>query len=89
MKSLILKHALKNAFDFNGSVNDKVVLGAILKESSELRTKVPEVLKEIQVAIKEVSKLSKEEIKKKLEKLDPELLKEKKEEERRIKIWMV
>ncbi|MEK6939007.1 MAG: glutamate--tRNA ligase [Nanoarchaeota archaeon] len=82
MKSLILKHALKNAFDFNGSVNDKVVLGAILKESSELRTKVPEVLKEIQVAIKEVSKLSKEEIKKKLEKLDPELLKEKKEEKK-------
>lgn len=82
MKELIRKQVLKNAFDFNGSINDKVVLGAVLKEEIGLKTKVPEVLKEIQIIAKEVAKLSKEAIKKELEKTAPELLEEKKEEKR-------
>jgi len=80
MKQLIRKHALKNAFDFKGSVNDKVVLGAVLREAPELKTKVPEVLKEIQAVIKEISKLSPEQIHKELQKNAPELLEVKKEE---------
>lgn len=80
MKETILKCTLKNAYDFNGSINDKVVLGMVLKEKPELKAKVPEVLKGIQAAGKEISKLSKEELKKKLDKLAPELLQEKKEE---------
>ena len=75
----ILKHVLKNAYEF-GSVNDKVVLGLVLRENPELKKDVPNVLKEINKVIEEVSKLSKEEIKSKLEKIAPELLKEKKEE---------
>jgi glutamyl-tRNA synthetase len=82
MKETILKYVLKNAYDFNGSVNDKVVLGMVLKEKPELKAKVPEVLKGIQAAGKEVSKLSKEELKKKLDKLAPKLLQEKKEEKK-------
>jgi len=82
MKELIRKFALKNAFDFNGNINDKVVLGAVLKEAPELRTKVPEILKEIQTQAKEITKLSKEQVQKELHKIDPELLKEKKEEKR-------
>jgi glutamyl-tRNA synthetase len=82
MNAIIRKHALKNAFDFNGSINDKVVLGAVLKEAPELKTKVPEVLKEIQTQAKEVSKLSKEQIKKELQKIDPELLEVKKGEKK-------
>ncbi len=80
MKETILKHVLKNAYDFNGSVNDKVVLGMVLREKPELKAKVPEVLKGIQAAVKALSKFSKEELKKKLDKLAPELLQEKKEE---------
>jgi len=82
MKEIIRKHALKNAFDFNGSINDKVVLGAALKEAPELKTKVPEVLKEIQTQIKEIAKLSHEQIQKELKKINPELLETKKEEKK-------
>jgi len=80
MKEIILKYALKNAHDFGGKVNDKVVLGSVLREHPELKTDVPKVLKEIQNVIKEVSKLNQEQIKAKLEQLAPELLEEKKEE---------
>src|SRR3989339_547381 len=80
MKEIILKYALKNAHDFGGKVNDKVVLGSVLREHPELKTDVPKVLKDIQNVIKEVSKLNQEQIKAKLEQLAPELLEEKKEE---------
>ncbi|MBI4981167.1 glutamate--tRNA ligase [Candidatus Woesearchaeota archaeon] len=80
MKETTLKYVLKNAYDFNGSINDKVVLGMVLKEKPELKAKVPEVLKGIQAAGKEISKLSKEELKKKLAQLALELLQETKEE---------
>jgi len=73
-----LKWVLKNAYDF-GSVNPKFVLGMVLREKAALRKKVPLVLKEIEKAVEEVSKLSKSEIKKKLEKSGSELLKRKKE----------
>lgn len=63
-----------------GSVNNKVVLGLVLRENPELKKDVPNVLKEIAKSIKDVEKLSKEEIKAKLEKEYPDLLKEKKEE---------
>jgi len=79
MKTIVLKYVLKNALDFNGKANPKVVLGLTLKEKPELKRDVPKLLKEIEQAVKEVSKLKLEEIKSKLEKLAPELLKEKKE----------
>jgi len=81
MKDIILKHALKNAYDFDGKVNSKVVLGQVLRENPDLKREVPKVLKEIDAIIKaEIKGLSKADAKKKLEKLAPELLKEKKEE---------
>ena len=79
MKDTILKHCLKNIYEF-GSVNPKVVLGLTLRDHPDLKKDVPKVLKEIDNTIKEISKLSKEEAKSKLEELAPELLKEKKEE---------
>ena len=78
MKDIILKYVLKNQLDF-GSVNDKVVLGMVLRENSDLKKDVPAVLKEIASVIKEVSGLSKDEITAKLQKLDKSLLVEKKE----------
>lgn len=81
MKDIILKHALKNAYDFDGKVNPKVVLGQVLREKPELKKEVPKVLKEIDAVIKaELSEITKDKAKKKLEEIAPELLHEKKEE---------
>lgn len=79
MKS-ILKHALKNALEFNGKVNAKVVLGHVLRENPELKKDVPKLLKEIDLVINDVEKLSLTDIKKQLQTLAPELLREKKAE---------
>ena len=79
MKSIIEKHVLKNAADFNGKANPNAVLGRILSEHPELRKDVPKLMKQIQETIKSVEKLSADEQKKKLAKEAPELLNEKKE----------
>ena len=65
MKDTILKHCLKNIYEF-GSVNPKVVLGLTLRDHPDLKKDAPKVLKEIDNTIKEISKLSKEEAKSKL-----------------------
>src|SRR3989344_2769802 len=46
MKEHILKHVLKNALDFHGKANSKVVLGQVLKEHEELKKEFPKLLKE-------------------------------------------
>ena len=79
MKESILKHCLKNAFDFGGKVNTKVVLGLALRDNPLLKNDVPKLLKEIEKIAKEVESLSLEQIKVKLKQLAPELLKEKTE----------
>ncbi len=79
MHALIRKYVLKNAFDFQGKANSKVVLGAVLKEKPELKSDIPKLLKEIETAVKEVEKLSAEKIRKELEKNAPELLQLKQE----------
>jgi len=81
MKDIILKHALKNAYDFDGNINPKVVLGQVLRENPDLKKEVPKILKAIDQVIKEeLSEITKDKAKEKLQKLAPELLKEKKEE---------
>jgi glutamyl-tRNA synthetase len=78
MKDIILKYVLKNLLDF-GSVNDKVVLGMVLRDNPDLKKDVPKVLKEISAVVESVSGLSGKEITAKLKKLDSSLLVEKKE----------
>lgn len=80
MKEIILKYALKNALDFNGKVNKNVVLGLVLRDSPAFKKDVPNVLKEIERIISEVEMLPLPKIKQQLQKLAPELLREKKEE---------
>jgi len=79
MKEVIEKHVLKNALDFAGKANPKVVLGLILREKPDLKKNVPKLMQEIDKIVKEVSKLSLEEIKNKLKQDAPELLKQKEE----------
>ena len=80
MKDIILKYALKNALDFNGKVNKNVILGLVLRDNPAFKKDVPKLLKEIESVIKEVEAFPPAKIKKDLQKLAPELLKEKKEE---------
>ena len=80
MKDIILKHALKNALDFNGKVNKNVILGLVLRDDPSLKKDVPKLLKEIEKVVSEVEMMPLPKIKKDLQKLAPELLQEKKEE---------
>ncbi|MBI2662366.1 glutamate--tRNA ligase [Candidatus Woesearchaeota archaeon] len=80
MKDIVLKYVLKNAFDFRGKANSKVVLGAVLRENSALKSDVPALLKEIEKTIKDVEKMTLAEVEMKLGKINPTLLMEQKEE---------
>ena len=78
MKSIILKHCLKNALEFNGKANPNVVLGLTLREKPELKKDVPKLMKEISEVVKEVEKLNPAQIKDKLKEISPDMLKEEK-----------
>ena len=78
----IRRHALKNALDHKGSANPKAVAGKILGEHAELREKRAEMMKKIDIIVKEVNKLSLEEQRKALEQEAPEMLEKKEKKER-------
>ncbi|MBU0469864.1 MAG: glutamate--tRNA ligase [Nanoarchaeota archaeon] len=80
MDKNILKQVLKNALDFDGKANSKAVLGQVLRDNPELKKDVPKTLKQIDKIVQEVQQLPLEEIKNRLSKLAPELLKGKAEE---------
>ncbi|MFC1800857.1 glutamate--tRNA ligase [Nanoarchaeota archaeon] len=86
MKDLILKHALKNAMEFEGKPNPGAVLGRVLSEKPELKKDIPKLRKDIEIVIKGIEKLSLEEQQKKLKSLAPELLKEKKEKKKGLEL---
>ncbi|PIN76753.1 glutamate--tRNA ligase [Candidatus Woesearchaeota archaeon CG10_big_fil_rev_8_21_14_0_10_36_11] len=79
MRKTILQHALKNALDFGGSINSKVVLGLTLRDKPELKTDIPAIVREIENVIHEIKSYSQTKMKAELTKIAPELRKEKKE----------
>jgi len=81
-KNLILKHALNNAIMFNGKANIGAVIGKVLQENPDLKPKVKELQQQIKEIVDDVNKLSADEQRNRLEKLEPELLKKKKKEKR-------
>ena len=85
MKDLILKYALQNAVKFNGKANPGALIGKVLGESPELKNKLDTIKKEIIGIVEEVNSMKPEEQLKKLQKIAPELLEEKKEEEKKLK----
>ena len=62
IEELVLKYALKNAWDYEGKVNANVILGAVLKEDSELKKFVPVIRETIEKISKEVAGLKRNEI---------------------------
>lgn len=68
LKEKILPYALHNAVSYGGRANAGSILGKILGENPGLRAKIAEVKKTIELAVKEINKLSLEEQKRRLEK---------------------
>lgn len=68
MKDIVRKYVLKNAVDFNGKANSKVVLGLVLKEDPSLKSNVGALLAEIDLAAKDVGALPADKIKAELAK---------------------
>tara|TARA_Y100000310_G_scaffold280286_1_gene299903 strand:+ start:4051 stop:5742 length:1692 start_codon:yes stop_codon:yes gene_type:complete len=78
LKEVIRKYALQNAIKFDGKPNVGAVIGKVLSENSDLKSKTKELAKQIQEEIQKIVKLSVQEMKKELKKLAPELLENKK-----------
>lgn len=74
IRSEIRKIALQNAFEHDGQTKDKIVLSKILGSKPEFRSKVKEIIGEIQSIVAEVNKLSTIEQKSEIGKNYPELL---------------
>ncbi|MEM3373469.1 MAG: glutamate--tRNA ligase family protein, partial [Candidatus Anstonellales archaeon] len=61
IRTIILKHALKNAFDY-GKANPKAVLGKVLAERPDLKSTVKELMVAINNICEEINLLEKKEI---------------------------
>ena len=68
LKAKIFQYALQNAVSYNGKANPGAILGKVLGENPDLRDKVPEVKKLVEVTVKEVNKLGLEKQRSELEK---------------------
>ena len=86
LKKTIMKLALSNALKYNSEADLKAVIGKVFASEPELRKKGREIVSQIYLAVKEVNKLSLEEQKNRLQKLDPSLLEEKKVEKKEKKL---
>jgi glutamyl-tRNA synthetase len=82
--NIIRKNALKNAIEFKGKANPGAIAGKILGSHAEWREKRAELMKKIDIIVKEVNKLSVEEQTKELEKTAPEMLVKEEKKERNI-----
>ena len=79
-EALIRKYALQNAVFFKGAANPKAVVGKVLGENPEFRSRAGELTPLIESIVSDVNRMSPEDQIKALEGIDPSLLsKEKKE----------
>ena len=79
-EALIRKYALQNAVFFKGTANPKAVVGKVLGENPEYRSRSAELTPLIESIVSQVNKMSLEDQTKALGEIDPSLLtKEKKE----------
>ncbi len=83
MDEIIRKYALQNAIKFDGVANPGAVIGKILAEKPELKSKIKDIAKKANEIIKEISQLSVEEQKELLKKQAPDLLKKQKPKEKK------
>ncbi|MCJ7762048.1 glutamate--tRNA ligase family protein, partial [Candidatus Bathyarchaeota archaeon] len=84
LRELIRKAALLNAIQHEGKAQAGPIVGKIVGEKQELRTKVKELSALISTVVAEVNSLSAEEQKRIVEEKWPEALKKEKVEEKRL-----
>ncbi|MBW2982154.1 glutamate--tRNA ligase [Candidatus Woesearchaeota archaeon] len=82
IKEKIRKYALQNAVKFNGKANPGAVIGKLLAEDPNLKSKIKDLSRDIQDIIKEISNLSVKEQEAELKRSAPELLEKKKVEKK-------
>lgn len=74
LDEIILKYALQNAIGYNGKANPGSVMGKVLAEKPELKSKANEINQAVQRIIKDVNALTPDQQKNKLAGIAPELL---------------
>ena len=77
IKRLILLFGLKNAVKFGGKPNLKAIMGKLMSQESELRTRIKEIKPLLDEIAVEISKLTEQEQREKLLELDPTALEKK------------
>lgn len=78
MKEKIYESTLINAVRYGGKANEGSVLGMLLSKEPDLKSKIPELKKEIKLQISKVNKLSLKKQEELLKKLDPKEFKKEK-----------
>jgi glutamyl-tRNA synthetase len=84
LQLLARKHALANAIKFNGKANPGSVIAKIISEMPEAKTEMKIVAKEVNEIIKHINELHIDLQMQELQEKFPEMLEEKKKEERNI-----
>lgn len=79
---MIRKWALQNAVKYGGKANPGAVIGKLLSEQPELKEQMKDLAKQVNIIIKDVNALKPEQQLAELKKTAPELLEEKKKEEK-------
>lgn len=82
IKLTIKKWTLQNAVKYEGKASSGAVVGKIISEHPELKSKLKELMPDIQKIIKEVNSMKVEAQLEEIKKLAPELLEEKPKEQR-------
>jgi hypothetical protein len=84
LKEAIRKYALQNAALYGGKANPKAVMGKVLAEQPELRSRAKEVSAAAEEVCREVASMAFEDICKMAESIDPNLLKKTKCERKHV-----
>ena len=77
VKKILWISGLKNAVEFGGTPNKKAIMGKLMAQRKDLRSQSKEIIPILEQIIKKISKLSLEEQRNKLLKLDPNALEKK------------
>jgi glutamyl-tRNA synthetase len=84
MKDIALKYALINAIQHDGKADVQAVLGKVIGEKPELKTKIKKIIPKIKEIVKEVNSWSLKKQKNQLKKLGIEIKKEKVKERKEL-----
>jgi len=82
---MIRKYALENAVKHGGKAQPGNIVGKLIQEDTSMKTRMKELMPQIQEIVTEVNQLSEKEQREELQRVAPELLEKKKEERPALK----